>query len=418
VRTGQELFRDRRFPELHIVAPATGCVSFVDIAPDAASILTITVEPDEFVEFPAVPIDDLPQHGRAAVAAQLLAGGLWSAFRTRPLQQIPQPDAWAHAIFVTAMDTQPLAPRADRLIEAEQNAFSHGLAAISQLTIGLVYVCKAPAAYVPVPDIENIKVEEFAGPHPAGLAGTHIHYLDPVGAGDAKQVWSIGYQDVIAIGKLFATGHYAPERVIALAGPQVIDPRLLRVRIGANIGELCAGQLRDGPRQLVAGSVFCGRDGNGEHAYLGRDCLQITALCGAKSTSEMKRSCERFGWGLHQFSMLPIFVSRLMRGRRFRFAAASVETPHALLPTVAFEKIWPLRLLQLPLLRALLDGDTERAIQLGALELVEEDLALSTFVCAGKQDFGPLLRAVLDNQISAPVPVTDVATVPAGELPQ
>jgi Na+-transporting NADH:ubiquinone oxidoreductase subunit A len=405
VRTGQLLFHDRRFPALRIVAPATGVIAFLADRKDASAstpirqILTIDVEDDEFIEFDRVAPQDLPRLGRAAVVAQLLSAGLWPSLRTRPLQKVPRPDVIAHAIFVTAMDTRPLAARADRLIEAEQGAFSNGLAAISQLTVGLVYVCKAPAAYVPVPDIDNIKVEEFAGPHPAGLAGTHIHYLDPVGAGDDKQVWSIGYQDVIAIGKLFVEGRYAPQRVIALAGPQVIDPRLLRIRLGANIAELCASELRDAcssggnhTTQLLAGSVLHGTDANGAHRFLGRDCLQVTALCAP--AAQKKRGSF---WGLHQFSVLPILLSRVIHRRRFRFTAEQAGNAYPLLFTVAFEKIWALRLLQLPLLRALMAGDDDRAIQLGALELVEEDLALATFVCSGKQDFGALLRALLDR---------------------
>ncbi|MET0380007.1 MAG: NADH:ubiquinone reductase (Na(+)-transporting) subunit A, partial [Spongiibacteraceae bacterium] len=369
VRTGQPLLRDvrnardMRLTSVQIVAPATGRIECV-YANDGVTLdaLTIVVEADEFIEFPAISAADLPNMGRARIVAQLLLAGLWPAFRTRPFQNIPRPDICPHAIFVTAMDTQPLAVRADWLIQSVQAAFDQGLAAISQLTNGLVYVCKAPAAYVPVPDIENIKVEEFAGPHPAGLAGTHIHYLDPVGVHDDKQVWSIGYQDVIAIGKLFSEGRYNPERVIALAGPQMIDPRLLRIRLGANIAELCAGQLREGATQLLAGSVFGGIDASGEQVFLGRDYLQITALRAPETTAR-----DWLRGGLHQFSLLPIFFSRLVHGRRYRFAATPPQPRLPLLPTAAFEKIWPLRLLHLPLLRALIAGDDERAIQLGAL---------------------------------------------------
>lgn len=408
VRIGQPLLKDVRdahdggLSAVQIVAAATGYIEFIQ-ADDGVTLhaLTIAVEADEFVEFPIINAADLLCLGRTRVAEQLLAAGLWPAFRTRPFQNIPHPDSCPHAIFVTAMDTQPLAVRADTLIQAEQAAFDLGLATISQLTTGLVYVCKAPAAYVPVPDIENIKVEEFAGPHPAGLAGTHIHYLDPVGVHDGKQVWSIGYQDVIAIGKLLSEGRYSPERVIALAGPQIIDPRLLRVRLGANIAELCAGQLREGATQLLVGSVFGGIDANGSGVFLGRDYLQITALRAPETTARAglcKGLREDLRGGLHQFSIMPIFFSRLVRGRRYRFAATLPQTSLPLLPTAAFAKIWPLRLLHLPLLRALIAGDSARAIALGALELAEEDLALSTFACAGKQNFGPLLRAVLDGQ--------------------
>lgn len=404
VKIGQALFCARGNSQLQIVAAACGKVSVV-CADDATPIAcVINAEPDVFVEFPSFSEEALACLPRAEIVAQLLAAGMWPSLRARPFNQIADPHSNPLAIFVTAMDTQPLAPRADVVIEAAFQHFSHGLAAISRLTDGLVYVCKAPATYVPVPDIANIKVEEFAGPHPAGLAGTHIHFLEPLRGNTGqpdRMVWTINYQDVIAIGILFSEGRYAPERIVSLAGPQVIDTRLLRLRLGADINAMVAGQLKAGDAQLISGSVFAGRAVSAELPFLGRYHLQVTALCAQLGVANP--TCWR--WGLQQFSVLPIFLSRWLRHKRFRFsaewpAAGRSFQPYSYQPQSSFKKIWPLRLLQIPLLQALQRGDVQQAVALGALELIEEDLALSTFVSAGKQDFGRLLRAVLNAAVS------------------
>jgi len=396
VRTGQALFCDADTPAIRVSSPATGVVR-VQAGANGAQTLAIAVEADEYIEFAQFAETELPTLTDAQVRQQLLAAGLWPAFRTRPLQNVPGAEVKPHAIFVTAMDTQPLAPRAERLIEADLTAFSQGLTVISHLTSGLVYVCKAPAAYVPVPDIINIKVEEFAGKHPAGLAGTHIHFLDRIGAGSDKQVWSINYQDVMAIGRLFVTGRVDAERIIALAGSQVIDARLLRVRLGADLRELTAGQLKDQACCVISGSVLHGREISAEQPYLGRYHQQVSVLPPVSTPQRW------WGWGARQFSALPVFLARLLRIKKYRICADVSESPQPLLITAAFERVWPLRMPVLPLLEALVAQDVERAVKLGALELAEEDLALCSFVCPGKQNYGALLRAVLEqaNQSTA-----------------
>jgi len=397
VCTGQALFCDADTTAIRVTSPATGVVR-VQTGADGARTLSIAVEADEFVEFSRFAEAELPALTDAQVRQQLLAAGLWPAFRTRPLQNVPGSDIKPHAIFVTAMDTQPLAPRAERLIEADLTAFSQGLTVISHLTRGLVYVCKAPAAYVPVPDIVNIKVEEFAGKHPAGLAGTHIHFLDRIGAGSDKQVWSINYQDVMAIGRLFVTGRVDAERIIALAGSQVVDARLLRVRLGADLRELNAGQLKSESCSIISGSVLHGRQISDDQPYLGRYHQQVSVLPTVPTTAQ-----RWWGLGARQFSALPIFLARLLRIKKYRICSDTNPSPQPPVITAAYERVWPLRMPVLPLLEALVAQDMERAIKLGALELADEDLALCSFVCPGKQNYGALLRAVLEqaNQSNA-----------------
>ena len=161
------------------------------------------------------------------------------------------------AIFVTAMDTQPLAADPVMAVADQPDALSHGLDALARLTEGKVYLCTAPGVTLPTGSDARIQQESFAGPHPAGLPGTHIHCLEPVSA--QKSVWHIGLQDVVALGRTLLDGELYTQRVVALGGPAVTRPRLLRTVLGASIDELTAGELSSGDLRVLSGSVFSGR---------------------------------------------------------------------------------------------------------------------------------------------------------------
>jgi Na+-transporting NADH:ubiquinone oxidoreductase subunit A len=256
------------------------------------------------------------------------------------------------------------------------------------LTDGPVFVCQAPDSAVPTPAGERFKVAAFSGPHPAGLVGTHIHHLDPVSA--AKTVWHLNHQDVIAIGKFFTTGRLWLERTIALGGPPVLKPRLLRTRLGANTDELLDNELEDIECRPVAGSILGGRRALGSEAFLGRYHMELSVLAEG-------REREFFGWlnpvGKNKFSILNVFLSSLSKGARlFPLTTSQNGSPRAMVPIGNYEAVMPLDILPTQLLRYLLVGDTDMAQALGCLELDEEDLALCSFVCVGKYDYGPILR--------------------------
>lgn len=387
VKTGQLLFSDKKTPGVLFTAPATGIVSAIHRGERRVlQSVVIDAEADEYVTFPSYPEAQLATLSREQVQASLVESGLWTAFRTRPYSKVPAPGTLPGAIFVTAMDTQPLAGRPEVVIDMYKQAFCNGLAVISHLTDHKVFVCKAPAVHVPVPDVPNVQVAEFGGPHPAGLPGTHIHFLRPAGARNV--VWHIGYQDVIAIGKLFTEGRLFTDRVVALAGPQVEDPRLLRTRIGANLEELTAGQMKVGDNRIVSGSVLGGRSARGPVAFLGRYHNQVTVLLEGRKRDFM-------GWlspGSNRHSVLGIYLSQFVASKKFAFNTNTNGSERAMVPVGSYERVMPLDILPTQLLRALIVGDTAVAQQLGALELDEEDLALCTYVCPGKYEYGPILR--------------------------
>ena len=326
---------------------------------------------------------------RDQVRDLLVESGEWTALRARPFGSVADPTTTPKSIFVTAVDSHPLAPDLAPLIAERQGEFDAGLQALAQLTDGAVYVCSGDA--VKVPSHERIRLEQFVGPHPSGTAGWHIHTLDPVDS--KKLVWHLGAQDVIAIGHLFTTGKLMVERVVSLAGPCVTRPRFLRTRRGVALGDLISGELSEGTKRVISGSVFGGCTAMGDtHGFLHRYDQQVTVL---------QEGGERpfLGWmgpGFNAFSVKPAFVSSLMPGKRFAFTTATHGCDRAIVPIGSYEKVFPFDIHPSFLLRALAVHDTERAEQLGCLELSEEDMALCTFVEPGKAEYGPKLRAVLD----------------------
>ncbi|TNF35063.1 MAG: Na(+)-translocating NADH-quinone reductase subunit A [Gammaproteobacteria bacterium] len=391
VKKGQVLFTDKKNPAVSYTAPAGGTVAAIHRGEKRVfQSLVIDVAANETSEtFPSFAADELAKLPGDTVVSQLLASGLWTALRTRPYNKVPDPATHPHSIFVTAIDTNPLSADPAAVIADAPELFSQGLAVLTRLTEGKVFVCHAPGAALPVPQNNRIVQEGFAGPHPAGLVGTHIHFLDPVN--EKKTVWHIGYQDVMAIGALFTTGQLRTDRVVALAGPVVDKPRLLRTRLGASLEELTAGQVQAGNNRIISGSVLSGRHARGPVAWLGRYHTQVSVIAEGVDRAFM-------GWfspGINRFSAMGIYLSRFMKGKRFAMTSNTNGSPRAIVPIGAYEKVMPLDVLPTQLLRYLVVGDLELAQKLGALELDEEDLALCTFVCPGKYEYGPILRGVL-----------------------
>lgn len=385
VKLGQILFSDKKSEGVHYTAPGAGVVSAVHRGEKRVlQSVVIDLEGDEEVTFTSYSPAQLDGLSSAQVRENLQQSGLWTALRTRPFSKVPAVDATPASIFVTAIDTHPLAADPAIIIAEQPEAFEAGLKVLTNLA--KVFLCKAPNASLPGESLAKVQVESFNGPHPAGLAGTHIHFLDPVSA--SKSVWTIGYQDVIAVGKLFTSGRLSVERVVSLAGPVVEQPRLVRARLGANLDELTAGELQPGANRVVSGSLLGGRTAHGAFAYLGRYHQQVSCLREGKE----REMLHYMRPGVDKHSILNIYISKLMAGKKFAFSTSTNGSPRAMVPVGNYEEVMPLDVLPTQLLRALIVGDTEVAQKLGCLELDEEDLALCSYVCAGKYEYGPILR--------------------------
>lgn len=394
VRLGQALFADRMRPEITYASPGSGVVTEVNRgARRAITSVVVELSGDDEETFAAWPADRLTGLRRDQVVDSLCASGLWVALRCRPYDKVPDPGAVPSSIFVTAIDSNPLAPDPAVVIDAQREDFANGLTIVSHLTEGPVLLCQSPRASLPTGEADKVSVAVFSGPHPSGLVGTHIHFLDPVST--RKQVWHLGYQDVIAIAKLFTSGGLWTDRIVALGGPMVERPRLIRTRLGAAIEQLTRGELRAGPCRAISGSALSGRHAQGTVSYLGRYDQQVTVLAEAQGEPRRNGLIARWGNGLSAYR-LPLPGGRRRR-RRFAPTTALHGRPAAMVPLGAFERVMPLDVLPTQLLRALLVGDWDMAQALGCLELVEEDLALCSFVCPSKADYGPLLRECLEQ---------------------
>lgn len=389
VAKGQVLFEDKKRAGVKYTAPVSGRIVSVNRGERRVfESIVIAANPStaDEVTFNAYAAADLASIDREAVKEQLVASGEWTAFRTRPFSRTPEINSVPSAIFVTATDTNPLATDPARIINDSIDAFNNGLAVISTLS-PKTYVCHGETAPAKATNVANDTVYEgFTGKHPAGNAGTHIHFLHPLGRG--ASVWTIGYQDVIAIGKLFTTGRIHTDRVISLAGPAVNNPRLIRTTRGADLAELTANELKGNDNRIISGSVLSGRTAAGSIAYLGRFHNQVSALAEGRE----RPALHFFTLGANRFSMLPIYISQFFGGKKYEFTTSTNGSPRAMVPIGSFEKVMPQDYLPTQLLRSLIVGDIIEAVELGALELDEEDLALCTFVSPGKYEFGDILR--------------------------
>ncbi|MBD2781080.1 Na(+)-translocating NADH-quinone reductase subunit A [Xenorhabdus szentirmaii] len=390
VKKGQILFEDKKNPGVFFTSPASGKV--ITIGRGERRVLqsvVIEVNGDDAVTFDRYDRAELANLSREQVEKNLLASGLWTALRTRPFSRSPAPGSTPKAIFVTAMDTQPLAADPLVVIATQEEAFVDGLNILSKLTEGKIHVCHGTGNIPTVGNNAQIIYNQFVGPHPAGLVGTHIHFIEPVSV--QKMVWHLGYQDVIAIGKLFTTGELYTDRLVSLAGPQVKSPRLVRTRLGADLLELTKGQLKEGENRIISGSVLCGTKSDDVCHYLGRFHTLVSVLAEG-------REKELFGWiapGANKFSITRTTIGHFLKKKRFAFSTTTNGGERSMVPIGNYERVMPLDIMATHLLRDLLAGDTDGSQALGCLELDEEDLALCTYVCPGKYEYGPVLRDVL-----------------------
>lgn len=399
VKRGQALFEDKKSPGTFFTSPAAGTVHSVNRG-ERRALVSVVVDvsssersaspsESEVAEFESYTGADVAGMSRDQVRDLLVESGLWTAFRSRPFSRVPRIDEIPGALFITATDTNPLAPHIDQLYAGREDDFERGVQAMAKLSPERVFLCKGAESRVST-RVPGVREEVFKGPHPSGTPGYHIHTLYPVNR--ERIAWHVDLQDVLAIGHLFKTGQLDVTRVVSVAGPVVKSPRLVRTRLGASTEELVAGNVEAGDNRIISGSVLSGRAAMGvEAGYLGRYHQQVCVLAEG-------RERQFFGWltpGVNKFSIINTFVSKLDRKKRFDFTTSTNGSARAMVPIGVYERVMPMDILPTFLLRSLVVGDVETAEKLGVLELDEEDLALCTFVCPGKYDYGPYLRAML-----------------------
>jgi len=394
VKLGQPVFEDKKNPGVIFTSPGSGVVTAVNRgAKRKFESLVIELKGDDEVSFTDEVAGELARKTPTEIRNLLVNSGLWTSLRTRPFGRIPAIDGSPSSLFITAIDTCPLGVDPAVVLQEKLDGFTHGVKVLEQMLEVPIHICTTPENKLLL-DVEtgNVHLWGFAGPHPAGLPSTHIHHIDPVHLG--KQVWHVGYQDVIRIGQLFLTGKLQMDTVVALGGEGVVAPALVATRVGASIDELCAAELKDSEQtyRVLSGDVLDGRPMADRTRFMGRYHTQVATLA-----DESGRSF--FGWlhpGGDRLSVTGLFLSAFKGvGTKFSLNTAVWGGRRAIFPLDVYSRVMPLDIMPLHLLKSLAVGDTEKASELGCLELVEEDLALCTFVCPGKNEFGPMLRDVL-----------------------
>lgn len=404
VSRGDVLFEDKKTVGVRFTAPLAGRVVAVHRGERRAFVsLVIELNPEERAggrgdgRAPSGWSGRHPEAlGEDAIRELLLDSGEWTAIRTRPFGRVANPATRPHAVFITATDTAPLAPDPVSAVAGRETDLDWGAAAVSRLTSGPVFVCSRAGRRLPVRAGDRIRHEEFTGPHPAGTAGLHIHRLAPVRRG--QEAWHLDAQDLASVGKLFRTGSGDAFRVVALGGPPLRRPTLLRAPLGAALDGFADPDLEaaadPAERRVIAGSLLSGRTAAGEvTGYLGRYHRQVTVL-------EEDRRRRLLGWlapGAGAVSVSRAFLSSVLPGRPHRLTTGTNGSRRAIVPIGTYDRVMAFDIPAAMLLRAVLMEDIERAEELGVLELIEEDVDLLTFACPAKNDYAPALRRVLDT---------------------
>ena len=393
VKLGQALFEDKKNPGVIFTSPAGGKVESINRG-DRRVLQSVVIEveqEEETEEFNRYSEDELDKTNPAEIRSQLIKSGSWTAFRTRPYSKIPGVEEIPNNIFISLLDTQPLSPNPEIITNLNTDNFNFGLKVLKRLVDCPIHISTGPNSNLDLQEDDQVIKHIFSGPHPAGLVGTQMHYISPASLSNIN--WTIGYQDVIAIGAQFRTGKVFVERVVSLAGPQVNEPKYLKTRLGACTDEVTAGQLTQRENRVISGSVISGREALGPYAYLGRYHNQISVV--AEPNSKDREFMNWLTPGPRKFSKIPLFLSSLFPKKLYKFKALMNGSDRPIVPIGVYEEVLPLNFLPAMLLRNIVLMDTEKIQALGGLELDEEDLSLCSFVCPGKYDFGSLLRAGL-----------------------
>ena len=392
VREGQALFEDKKNPGVLICSPVSGEIEDI-VRGERRRLLAVTIRPDESLEpirFTQFDEDALAEISAEQVREQLQKSGAWSLLRQRPFDKTPKIDATPQAIFVNTMDSNPLAVNPMLAFADREADYQAGLTVLSKLTAGPVHVVHEPKTKLPQTSARHVQYHAIDGIHPAGLVGTHIHFIDPVSAN--KTAWHLNLQDLLAIGHLFRTGYLDNERIISIAGPGVKNPQFVKTRIGVSLTHVLKDNLAEGEQRIISGSIFAGRQTDAETAFLGFYDKQVVVLPEGRESIFL----EFMRPGMNSYSRTRAYLGRFLK-KPLPFTTSMQGSPRPIVPFGIYDEVMPLDILPTLLLKALVIKDTDTAVQLGALELAEEDVALLTYVDPGKHDFGAILRENLEQ---------------------
>ncbi len=394
ILAGQSLFTDKLRPDLCFPSPVSGEIAEI-ILGEKRRIQEIRILRDKdqnrYVDFTPTEPSNLD---RATIVGRLLESGCWNYILQRPFDTIADPADQPKAIFVSCFDSAPLAPEISYIVQAEKDNFHAGIRALqvvsgNQLHLGLREADRQRSDNPFTAGVPDTHIHYFSGPHPAGNIGIQIHHIDPIRKGEVA--WYVHPQDVIIIGRLFIEGRYRADRVIALAGSSVTTPGYLRVQTGERLKEILHGRISEGDHRIIQGHVLHGRK-SPQDDFLSFYTRQITVIPEGHEP-------EFLGWMLPGFKKLSLsrtYFSWLAPNRTYTPTTNMHGEERAFVVTGQYEKVLPMNIYPVFLLKAILAKDIDKMEALGIYEVSEEDFALCEFVCTSKIEVQKIISKGLD----------------------
>lgn len=379
VLAGQPLFHDKNNPKIRLPSPVSGEIVEI-VRGEKRRILEVRVMPDRTTKYVSFPQTNPQGLAREAIIEQLLESGCWAYIRQRPYSLIANPDDTPKAIFISCFDSAPLAPDVGYLIEQERTSFFTGLQVLEKLANGHLHISlrAAPEEKLTDSDFNEIRhLHHFKGPHPAGNVGVQIHHIAPIQKGDV--VWYVNPQDVIIIGRLFSEGRYRADRTIALTGSCVAQPQYYHVMTGQKISSIVDDRIKVENSRLIQGNILTGKK-TSSNDFLSFYGNQLTVIPEGDTP-------EFLGWllpGFEKLSLSRTFFSWLSPKRTYELDTNQHGEERAFVMTGQYDKVLPMNIYPVHLLKAILAKDIDRMEQLGIYEVSEEDFALCEFVCTSK----------------------------------
>lgn len=392
VKAGTPVFVDKNNPAVKFVAPVSGIVEEINRG-ERRKLLEIVIKPDAEQVYEKYEITDKLLKNREQIIQLMLDAGLWSMVIQRPYGIIASPTAKPKSIFVSGFDTAPLMLDIDFILTGQEEFFQKGIDILTKLTDGKVHLGLSADDYASkLNKIKNAEINIFAGKHPAGNVGVQIHHIDPIAKGDV--VWTIDAQHVASLGRFFATGVYNSDRIVALCGSRVNRPQYLHVVAGASITAYADRIDHSGNVRYISGNVLTGNSIS-KDGYIGYYANRISIIPEGDES-------EFLGWAmprLKKFSASKAYFSWLTPGKNYKLDTNLNGGERAFVVSGQYEKVLPMDIYPVYLLKAILAEDIDKMEQLGIYELIEEDLALCEYVCTSKIEVQSILRQGIELMI-------------------
>lgn len=394
VKAGTPLFFDKKHPEILFTSPISGTVTAVNRG-EKRKILNIIISPSEEREYEEFDVPKAEELTAESLKELMLKSGLWPFVIQRPYGIIADPADTPRDIFVSGFDSAPLAADFDFVLQTSGEDFAVGIEAIKKLTPGQVHLGLSDESHSKIfAKLEDkVRIDTFSGPHPAGNVGVQIHHVAPISKGET--VWTMDVHSLIFLGRLLKTGKLDMSKVVALAGACVEKPRYYRIISGARVDSITAGALKPVKEghsvRVISGNVLTGKK-IAENGFVSAYANTVTVIPEGDHY-------EMLGWiapRLDKFSMSHSYFSWLTPKKSYNLDTNLNGGQRALVVSGQYEKVLPMDIYPVYLIKAILAGDIDKMENLGIYEVIEEDLALCEFVCTSKTDVQQIVRQGID----------------------